>query len=122
MAGLSKHYRIQSEVFSSETYADIYDPTRELSDKTKKYLQDRVDRAYDLFLKRVARGRNLSPEEVHKKQAQGRIWTGEQAVKIQLVDAIGDRDKAFAIAKNLAGLDPDQSYPVIFPEKKIELS
>ncbi len=69
---------------------------------------------YEIFLKKVAEGRNMSRDEVHKI-AQGRVWTGEEAQKIGLVDQLGDLDEAIKMAAQLANLEEYRvkTYPFI---------
>lgn len=66
-------------------------------------MQSYVERGYSLFLKRVAAGRKMKPEAVDRI-AQGRVWTGSQALKIKLVDRLGTLDDAVAEAARRAGL------------------
>lgn len=66
-------------------------------------MQNYVERGYSLFLKRVAAGRKMKPEAVDRI-AQGRVWTGSQALKIKLVDRLGTLDDAVAEAARRAGL------------------
>ncbi len=61
---------------------------------------------YDLFLERVAEGRNLAKADVDKV-AQGRVWTGRQAVQYKLADEIGGLRQALAYARRRAGLSSD---------------
>ena len=62
-----------------------------------------IDRGYKLFRQRVADGRHMTTEQV-EKIAQGRVWTGEDALKIKLVDQLGGLDDAVAKAAQLAKL------------------
>jgi protease-4 len=62
-----------------------------------------IDRVYNRFIAEVATGRNLPPERVHEL-AKGRVWTGEEAVKLGLVDQLGGVDEAVEAAKSLAGI------------------
>ncbi|HEY8397632.1 MAG TPA: signal peptide peptidase SppA, partial [Flavihumibacter sp.] len=81
----------------------------------KQYFQAGVDSIYDTFLKRVAAGRKLEVSAVDSI-AQGRIWTGEQAVKLGLADRVGGIETAMNAAAALASL---QTYRVReFPEKQ----
>lgn len=64
-------------------------------------MQQFVNRGYKLFLQRVAEGRGMKPEDVDKI-AQGRVWTGNQALKIKLVDQLGTLDDAVAEAAKRA--------------------
>ena len=76
---------------------------KKLSSEELSYLQDEVDLIYKEFLSRVAEGRGMSVEQVDAI-ARGRVWAGEDALKIGLVDEIGGIDKAIAYASKLAGL------------------
>jgi protease IV len=72
-----------------------------LSDYEKKIMTESTDDIYEQFLKRVADGRKMTVEAVHKV-AQGRVWTGYKAKQIGLVDEIGYLDDAIAIAAKKA--------------------
>lgn len=77
-------------------------------------MQNYVNRGYRLFLKRVADGRKMTPEQVDKI-AQGRVWTGNQTLKIKLVDKLGTLNDAVAEAAKRAKL---QDYAICtFPAK-----
>jgi protease-4 len=96
-------------------YADLGDVSRPLSPDEKLILQNQVNRGYDAFTKAVAAGR-------HKTQAyinsigQGRVWTGEQAIKIGLVDRLGNINDAIASAAKKANL---KSYRLdTYPQQK----
>jgi protease-4 len=96
-------------------YADLGDVTRPLSPEERAILQNSVNRGYDEFTKAVADGR-------HKTQAyinsigQGRVWTGEQAIKIGLVDRLGNLNDAIKSAARKAGI---KNYEVdAYPEQK----
>jgi len=78
-------------------------PFFDISPAEGKILQSSVEEIYELFLKRVGDGRNMTRDEVHAI-AQGRVWTGEKALDLKLVDAMGGLDDALATAANLAGL------------------
>ncbi len=74
-------------------------------------------RDYQYFLKLVAAGRHITVEQADAV-AQGRVWTGEQAIKLKLVDSLGGLDDAMAAAKGLARLAPDQPVGIIeLPEQ-----
>lgn len=77
-------------------------------------MQANTEEAYAVFLQRVADGRGMPIEEV-KKVAQGRVWTGLQAVENGLVDELGDFDAALAAAAGLAELEEYRvvNYPKV---------
>lgn len=70
-----------------------------------------IDNLYVQFKKRVARARAMTPEEV-EKVAQGRIWSGEAALKAGLVDELGTLDDAIKMAKSMGKLP--ESAPVVY--------
>ena len=67
-------------------------------------LQNYINRGYDLFTSRVAGGRAMSQDSV-KVIGEGRVWTGEQAQKIGLVDKLGNLDDAIKAAAGLAKVE-----------------
>jgi protease-4 len=85
-----------------------------LSTGEQMLLQKRTDNMYETFLSRVAEGRNMSRDSVHAI-AQGRVWTGEAAMNVGLVDRIGGIDQALAAAADLAGLESYRTteYPKV---------
>jgi len=96
-------------------YADLGNISRPLTPEEKAILQTEVDHGYDDFTKAVAAGR-------HKTQAyinsigQGRVWTGEQALKLGLVDRLGNINDAIRIAAKMAKV---KKYKMVaYPEQK----
>lgn len=78
-------------------------PFYDVNEAEGKIIQESVEEFYDLFLRRVAEGRNMKKEAIHKV-AQGRVWTGEKALELGLVDEIGDLEQAMILAAEEAGL------------------
>jgi len=82
-----------------------------------------IEHGYHRFIKRVADGRNMAPEDV-EKIAQGRVWSGAAALKIGLVDKLGSLQEAVAAAASRANLSEYEiSYiqkPLTSREKLIE--
>ncbi|MBD3748711.1 MAG: signal peptide peptidase SppA [Sphingobacteriales bacterium] len=96
-------------------YADLGDITRPLSPAEKMIMQKEVNRTYADFTQKVAEGRHISQTYVDSI-GQGRVWTGEQAIKIGLVDKLGHLDDAIASAAKKAGV---KSYQIVdYPEIK----
>lgn len=85
---------------------------RPFNEEEMALLDQYIGRGYELFRKRVADGRKLSVEAV-EEIAQGRVWLGNDALGIKLVDAIGSMDDAVKKAAQLAKLDEykTESYP-----------
>jgi protease-4 len=84
--------------------------SRPLNAEEQQLLQGYIERGYALFVDRVSKGRKKTPAEVDKI-SQGRVWTGEQALKIGLVDQLGTLDDAVAYAAKKAGVE--KSYKVV---------
>lgn len=75
-----------------------------LTAEEMRILQTEVERVYNTFLNRVAEGRNMTVEEIDAI-GQGRVWTGNQAKELGLVDEIGSLDRAIIAAANSANLE-----------------
>ncbi len=90
-------------------------PTKPLTEEEKSIIQVSVNNTYQTFMKRVADGRKISIAEVDSI-GQGRVWTGQQALELGLVDAIGNLDRAIHAAANKAKI---KDYEVLeFPKKE----
>ncbi|PQJ10951.1 signal peptide peptidase SppA [Flavipsychrobacter stenotrophus] len=100
-------------------YADLPSTSRPLTAEEAKRMQNSVDTIYALFKNHVVQGRKLSKAEVDSI-AQGRVWTGSDALKIHLVDRIGGLSNAIASAAGMAGI---KDYKVVtFPEPEDKLN
>jgi protease-4 len=85
--------------------------------QAKKFHDELLGDTYAYFLKLVAESRHISVEQADAV-AQGRVWTGEQALKAKLVDSLGGFDDAMAATKALARLGPDQPVGILeLPEQ-----
>ncbi len=95
-------------------YAASFSPFLDWTEDEGKILQKETDRFYNIFLEHVAKGRDMSVDEVHKI-AQGRVWSGIKAQKLGLVDEIGDLQLAIETAAELANLEKyrTRNYPLI---------
>src|SRR5699024_6098978 len=71
--------------------------------KEQSILQEQADKIYWVFLDRVAQARSMSVDEVNEI-AQGRVWTGEQALDINLIDQLGGLDHTIDKAAEMAGI------------------
>jgi protease IV len=108
---------VSFKVIKSGPYKDILAFDRELTDPEKIILQDLIDISYSQFVQTVAESRNLSNETV-RTFADGRVFTGEQAVTLGLVDRLGTEEDARRWAAQLVGLDPEKTKCFTFEEKK----
>ena len=94
-------------------YADFPSGVRPLTPDEGQRMQAMVDNIYSIFKSRVAAGRKMSVADVDSI-AQGRVWTGTDAVRIKLVDALGNLDRALASAAAMAKV---KDYQVVtYPE------
>jgi protease-4 len=99
---------VSFKVVKSGPYKDILSFDRELTAEEQSILQEMIDISYQQFIQTVAQARNLSIEQV-KTFADGRIFTGQQALELGVVDRLGTEDDARRWAAQLAGLDPDKA-------------
>ena len=95
---------IKFETIKSGIFKDILSPDKPLSEEGRALLQNLIDESYKQFTEAVSEGRNIPVEDV-KKFADGRIFTGTQALTLGLVDEIGDEYKAREIAAEMTNTD-----------------
>ena len=109
--------KIGMKAFTLKTgkYKDVGSPVRTMSDEDKAMLQSVIDSTHGQFVKAVAEGRKLPLEQV-KALADGRIYSGEQALALKLVDNLGTMQDAIEEAGKLAGIKGEPH--VITPPKK----
>jgi protease-4 len=84
-------------------HADAMTISKPLTEMEKTFIQNDVDTFYQTFLSRVSTGRNLSVAQVDSI-AQGRVWTGQKALELGLVDKLGDLQDAIDCAARMAKL------------------
>ena len=89
-------------------YADAFSPSERFDAADRAAFAASIDRTYEEFIVRVARGRNLPPARV-REIARGRVWTGAQARSLGLVDQLGGMEEAIAKARQLAEIPTDES-------------
>ena len=92
------------DVVKTHEYSDFGNFARPMKEGEKEILQAYIERGYDLFLTRCAEGRNI-PKDTLALYAEGRVWTGNQAKEIGLVDELGDLKRAIEIAAELADIE-----------------
>ena len=116
MQGTMNKLGLNFDVVKTHKYGDFGNLSRPMNKDEKAMLQSYIDKGYDTFLSRCAEGRNILKDTL-AKYAEGRIWTGNQAKTIGLVDELGGIEKAIKIAADLANLDDD--YVVYeYPRKR----
>ncbi len=109
---------ISIDTVKSNRFADLGTPFRPLTEGERSVIQEGVNEIYGTFIEKVAVGRGMTVAEVDSI-GQGRVWSGEDALEIGLVDVLGGIDNAVEIAANMAGLEnyriaeyPAQKDPV----------
>ncbi|RAR71807.1 signal peptide peptidase SppA [Flavobacterium aciduliphilum] len=110
---LASKMGITVEQVKTNPNASEYSPFRPIDESFRSFTQEGVERVYGIFVNRVATGRHLSFAQVDAI-GQGRVWSGQDALKIGLVDHIGGMDEAI---KEAAHLGKTQKYRTQnFPE------
>ena len=95
---------VQSDGVGSLPVSDALHPMRPLSDPAQRILTASVRHTYDRFLNLVAKGRDMQPQAVDDI-AQGRVWSGQKALALGLVDELGGLPSALDIAAEIAGIE-----------------
>ena len=114
----SKRIGINAEQVETNKNSIFYTPFEKPTKKFQSNVKENIENIYEMFKKRVSDGRNISIDEV-ETLAQGRVWSGEQALKNGLVSEEGDIKDAINAAAELVDLGNDfniTSFPKIEPE------
>lgn len=101
---LTKKLGLSFDVVKTNALSDFGQTGRPLNETECRMLQAYVNKGYELFTGRVALGRGMAQDSV-KAIGEGRVWTGEQALKIGLVDKLGNLDDAVKAAAKLAKVE-----------------
>ncbi|MBW2501299.1 MAG: signal peptide peptidase SppA [Deltaproteobacteria bacterium] len=120
LAGLYEKIGYESEVVKSGPLKDIGASDRALSEEERQLMQELIDNVYGQFVQDVAAARSL-PEETVREKADGRIYTGQQALAIGLIDRLGNFTDAISLAAELGGLETDDP-PLIYPKPERKFS
>lgn len=108
LEGLMNKVGVKTEVIKSGKHKDIASVFRGIGREEKEILQGVLDDVHDQFIKAVAEGRKMLPDHV-RKLADGRIFTGKQAVSMGLVDELGNLEDAIKVAAQLSGIKGEPS-------------
>jgi len=115
---LLKKIGVDFVVIKSRDKKDLGSPWREMTPEEKKIIKSLIDETYENFLKIVSESRNIPKDSLYKI-ADGRIFSGRQALKYGLVDTLGTMDLAIEILKQKAKI---KGKPVLLePRKKFSL-
>jgi protease-4 len=112
---------LKSQVVKSGLHKDIGSPVRPMSSADREILQSLIDDVYAQFVQAVAESRQMDLEKV-RQLADGRIFTGRQALQAGLVDELGGYQDAIRVAAELAGIKgkPKVVYPAADKEELLE--
>ncbi|AII42625.1 MAG: signal peptide peptidase SppA [Cyanobacteriota bacterium] len=121
LSRLFERIGIRFDTVKSGLFKDILSPDRPLSDAERELLQQLIDSSYSQFVGVVSEGRGLSADTV-RTFADGRVFSGEQALDLGLVDELGDEEHARRLAARLADLDEDNAKLVTLGKSKRRLS
>jgi len=115
---LLKKIGIKGVVLKSGEHKDIGSPFREMTPEEKKIMQEVLDNVHQQFIQAVADGRKLDRAKV-AEIADGRIFTGEQAKNLGLVDQMGNLQDAIDITAKMVGISGRPN--VIHPKKRLSI-
>ena len=115
---LLKKIGFRSYVIKSGKHKDIGSPLREMTPQEREILQGVIDNVHSQFVRAVAEGRNMEEGKV-RQIADGRIFSGEQAKELGLVDRLGSLQDAIEIAAEMARIKGKPT--VIYPKRKVSL-
>jgi protease-4 len=109
---LAERWGVRAEHVTTHPNAMLYSPMKSLTPAARQEIKGQIKRVYSTFLQRVAAGRGMSVEKVNDI-AQGRVWSGADAVQVGLVDSLGGLRDAVAYAAKLAETDSyrTRNYP-----------
>ncbi|ALC16166.1 signal peptide serine peptidase A [Desulfuromonas soudanensis] len=107
---------LKNQVIKSGEHKDIGSPVRPMTDSDRQILQSLIDDTQQQFVAAVAEGRKMTVADV-EPLADGRVFTGRQALAVGLVDELGNLQDAISAAARMAGIEgePRVVYP---PEEK----
>jgi len=102
---------------STTKYADLGSLNRKVSEYERQVIQNGVNKVYEDFVERVADGRSSTFDEIHAI-AEGRVWSGTQALEVGLIDTIGGLKDAIKTAALMSGLEDYET--IAYPKRKVE--
>ncbi len=118
MRGLYDKLGISREILTRGAHADIFSTYRPWTEEERSKIRGQNVTFYEDFVHKVASGRGKTYDEIDAV-AQGRVWTGADAIATGLVDRLGGLDDAIAIAKEKASIPRGQDVSlVVLPERK----
>jgi protease-4 len=109
---------LTADAVSQGRNAEMESPFRPFTPEQRAKFEEQLQAFYDQFVEKVAETRHMTPERVDAL-GQGRVWTGQQAKQLGLVDALGGLDRAIALAKESAKIPADSEVElVVYPPRR----
>jgi protease-4 len=111
---LMKWAKLKSVVLKTGEFKDPGNPTRDLTPAEQAYMQSLIDNMFGQFIQAVADGRGMKFDDV-KSIANGKVWTGEQALSMKLIDNVGDFEAVVKDTAKSVGISGEPT--LVHPEK-----
>lgn len=111
---LLKWAKLKDVVLKTGEFKDTGNPARDLTPAEQAYMQSLIDNMFGQFIQAVADGRHMKYDDV-KAIANGKVWTGEQAQSMKLIDNIGDFEAVVADTAKSVGISGEPT--LVCPEK-----
>ena len=118
--GIANKIGVNFSTVKTNELSDFGNTMRPMTASERVILQNYINRGYETFISRCAEGRGVSSNEI-KKVAEGRVWTGADALELGLVDVLGGLDDAIAIAAQKAKLTDNYAITE-YPKQKDSLT
>jgi protease-4 len=115
-SGAMEKLGVRSEVIKSGRYKDSGSPFRAMRPDEREVLESMLMNVYEQFVADVLKGRRLMTEEAVRALADGRVFSGEEARLLGLVDETGGFEDAIAAAVKKAGLPEDREPPIVYED------
>ena len=112
---LMRWAKLKEQLLKAGEFKDTGNPTRDLTPAERAYMQGIVDNMHTQFIEAVAEGRHLKVDDV-RPLADGKVWTGQQALPLKLVDQLGDFETAVKDAAKSVGIKGEPN--LVKPEKE----
>jgi len=114
---LMRWAKLKPQVLKVGEFKDTGDPTREMTPAERAYMQSLIDNMYGQFVEAVANGRHAKKEDI-KAIADGRVWTGQEALGLHLIDQVADFQAAVEDTAKAVGIRGEPT--LVHPERKRE--
>jgi protease-4 len=111
---LLKWAKLKDVVLKTGEFKDTGNPSRDLTPNEQVYMQALIDNMFGQFVQAVADGRGMKVEDV-KSIANGKVWTGQQAMSMKLIDGVGDFETAVADTAKSVGISGEPT--LVHPER-----